>query len=85
MLDYVIVGDRINDWRLMKTLYARSKVRTSLNEFYYSIIPRLVSIGFLEMKMLISPSGELKRVIRLCEPFVHQVMCPIMKNLKHGQ
>jgi hypothetical protein len=82
LIDHIVVKQMPNDWCVLKTLYARTKVRISLNEFYYSVIPNLITIGLLEMKMSISPSGKYKRVVRLCESFVVRILYPMMKNIK---
>jgi hypothetical protein len=85
MIDNIVVSGRLNDWCVPKTLYTRANVRTSLNQFYYHTIPRLISMGFLEMKMYVSPSGENKRVVRMSETFVCENLGPIMKKMKEGQ
>jgi len=82
LLNDVVVREKPNDWCVLKTLYARAKIRISLNEFHYSVVPNLTTIGLLEMKMSISPTGKYKRVVRLCESFVSDILYPVMKGLK---
>ena len=81
-MDDVISNERENEWCMLKTLYARTKVRTSLNDFHYNVIPMLVRMGFLELKMFMAPTGEYMRVVRLCMSFVIDQLCPIMAALK---
>jgi len=85
MLNDVVVQGRMNDWCLLKSLYSRAKLKTSLNEFYYSIIPKLVALGFLEMKVLISPQGKIQRGVRLSENFVSETLSVIMSTLKNSE
>jgi hypothetical protein len=85
MIENIVILERMNDWCVPKTLYTRANVKTSLNLFYYHIIPKLITIGFLEMKMFISPSGEHKRVVRMSEDFVTEKLYPIMNKLNRDQ
>ena len=85
MIDSIVIGERPNDWCILKTLYTRTRVSTSLNQFYYHIIPRLVTIGFCEMRMFNSPTGESIRVVRLSERFVTEVLCQLMRALKNNR
>jgi hypothetical protein len=81
MIENIVILERMNDWCVPKTLYTRANVKTSLNLFYYHVIPKLITIGFLEMKMYVSPSGEHKRVVRMSEDFVTEKLCPIIRKL----
>lgn len=85
MIENIVILERMNDWCVPKTLYTRANVKTSLNLFYYHIIPKLITIGFLEMKMYISPSGEHKRVVRMSEDFVTEKLYPIMNKLNRSK
>jgi hypothetical protein len=85
MIENIVILERMNDWCVPKTLYTRANVKTSLNLFYYHVIPKLITIGFLEMKMYVSPSGEHKRVVRMSEDFVVEKLCPMMKKLNKGE
>jgi hypothetical protein len=85
LIEFIVVEDKSNDWCLMKTLYARTRLRISINEFYYSIIPKLVTIGLVEMQMLTSPTGGPKRVVRLSESYTSEVLGPILKYVKNNE
>jgi hypothetical protein len=81
MIENIVILERMNDWCVPKTLYTRANVKTSLNLFYYHVIPKLITMGFLEMKMFLSPSGEHKRVVRMSEDFVSEKLCPLIQKL----